>query len=93
VNGTFSVNFPVTAGNDSWLTSGKIDVMLSEAGSYPIDEPRFAQPLCTAIQIALVDLLNSFGLRPAAVVGHSSGEIAAAWVLHSGHERFRMNIG
>ncbi|KAH7041155.1 LOW QUALITY PROTEIN: uncharacterized protein B0I36DRAFT_391961 [Microdochium trichocladiopsis] len=40
---------------------------------------KFSQPLCTALQIALVDLLRSWGIQPAAVVGHSSGEIAAAF--------------
>ncbi|KAE8413499.1 hypothetical protein BDV36DRAFT_304027 [Aspergillus pseudocaelatus] len=39
----------------------------------------FSQPLCTAIQIALVDTLKSAGILPDAVVGHSSGEIAAAY--------------
>ncbi|EFE31625.1 polyketide synthase, putative [Trichophyton benhamiae CBS 112371] len=39
----------------------------------------FSQPLCTAIQIALVDTLKSVGVVPDAVVGHSSGEIAAAY--------------
>ncbi|KAE9379424.1 hypothetical protein N431DRAFT_553644 [Stipitochalara longipes BDJ] len=43
--------------------------------------PQFSQPLCTALQIALVDLLRSFGVSPAAVVGHSSGEIAAAYTI------------
>ena len=38
-----------------------------------------AQPLCTAIQIALVNQLRHYGIRPRAVVGHSSGEIAAAY--------------
>ncbi|XP_044719870.1 KR domain-containing protein [Hirsutella rhossiliensis] len=38
-----------------------------------------SQPACTAIQLALVDLLSSWGVRPRAVVGHSSGEIAAAY--------------
>lgn len=39
----------------------------------------YSQPACTAIQIALVDLLKSWGVKPVAVVGHSSGEIAAAY--------------
>jgi acyl transferase domain-containing protein len=38
-----------------------------------------SQPICTAIQLALTDLFASFGVRPAAVTGHSSGEIAAAY--------------
>jgi len=40
-----------------------------------IDSPAFSQPLCTALQIALVDLLRTWGIRPKSVVGHSSGEI------------------
>ncbi|KAL7940182.1 hypothetical protein V8C42DRAFT_363657 [Trichoderma barbatum] len=44
-----------------------------------IDKPQLAHPSCTAIQVALVDLLSSWNLRPARVVGHSSGEIAAAY--------------
>ena len=46
-----------------------------------MNEPELSQPLCTALQIALVDLLMSWQLRPAAVVGHSSGEIAAAYCI------------
>jgi acyl transferase domain-containing protein len=44
-----------------------------------VDEAEFSQPLCTALQIALVDLYASVGICPAAVVGHSSGEVAAAY--------------
>lgn len=40
-----------------------------------------SQPLCTVLQIALVELLRTFGLVPRAVVGHSSGEIAAAYTV------------
>lgn len=38
-----------------------------------------SQPLCTAVQIGLVNILSSWGVAPSAVVGHSSGEIAAAY--------------
>ncbi|KAL5325443.1 hypothetical protein ACEPPN_006568 [Leptodophora sp. 'Broadleaf-Isolate-01'] len=38
-----------------------------------------SQPICTALQIALVDTLRAAGVNFAAVVGHSSGEIAAAY--------------
>ncbi|KAF2419578.1 putative polyketide synthase [Tothia fuscella] len=44
-----------------------------------VNEAAFSQPCCTAVQIALTNLLHSWGVRPAAVVGHSSGEIAAAY--------------
>lgn len=44
-----------------------------------INEPQISQPLCTALQVALVDLLRHWGLQPKAVVGHSSGEIGAAY--------------
>jgi acyl transferase domain-containing protein len=40
-----------------------------------IDSPDFSQPLCTALQIALVELLRTWGVHPKSVVGHSSGEI------------------
>ncbi|KAL8788410.1 MAG: hypothetical protein Q9195_007289 [Heterodermia aff. obscurata] len=48
-----------------------------------IQSPQVSQVACTAIQIAMVDLLASWSVRPVAVVGHSSGEIAAAYA--SGH--------
>lgn len=41
-------------------------------------QPEFSQPLVTALQIAMVAVLRSWGIRPSRVVGHSSGEIAAA---------------
>lgn len=44
-----------------------------------VNEAEFSQPFCTALQIALVDTLKDFGISPSAVVGHSSGEIGAAY--------------
>jgi len=40
-----------------------------------IGEPELSQPLCTIVQVALVNLLKHWGIMPQAVVGHSSGEI------------------
>lgn len=44
-----------------------------------ISQPHISQPATTALQVALVDLLGYFGIVPKHVVGHSSGEIAAAY--------------
>jgi acyl transferase domain-containing protein len=44
-----------------------------------ISKPEIGQPMCTAIQIAMVDLLYTWKIRASTVVGHSSGEIAAAY--------------
>ncbi len=38
-----------------------------------------SQPLCTAVQLGIVNSLKRSGIVPDAVVGHSSGEIAAAY--------------
>lgn len=46
-----------------------------------INQPQISQPACTALQIALVELLRSFNISPTAVLGHSSGEIAAAYTV------------
>lgn len=46
-----------------------------------INSPEISQPACTAIQIGLVDAFKSWEIHPASVVGHSSGEIAAAYAV------------
>ncbi|KAI2940983.1 hypothetical protein CBS63078_564 [Aspergillus niger] len=57
--------------------------LLEELGrdknSTRINEPTIGHPASTAIQIALFELLASWGIFPTRVVGHSSGEIAAAY--------------
>lgn len=44
-----------------------------------IDDAALSQPVCSALQLALVDLLSSWNVHPIGVVGHSSGEMAAAY--------------
>ncbi|KAK6070456.1 polyketide synthase peptide synthetase [Seiridium cupressi] len=55
------------------------DEILAGADTSRIAEAALSQPLCTAIQVVLVDLLQTAGVSFSAVVGHSSGEIGAAY--------------
>jgi NADPH:quinone reductase-like Zn-dependent oxidoreductase/malonyl CoA-acyl carrier protein transacylase len=47
--------------------------------STQVNAAHISQPACTAVQLALVELFRSWKIAPTAVVGHSSGEIAAAY--------------
>ncbi|KAJ5993159.1 hybrid NRPS/PKS enzyme [Penicillium sp. IBT 35674x] len=53
--------------------------LLSDPESSRIAESEFSQPLCTAVQVALIDMLRASGVTFSRVVGHSSGEIGAAY--------------
>ena len=44
-----------------------------------VNETAFSSPLCTAIQMCVVDLLRLWGVEPSACVGHSAGEMPAAY--------------
>ncbi|KAH8596055.1 putative polyketide synthase [Bisporella sp. PMI_857] len=63
---------------DNIRSSDKVLQSLKHAPSWSI-EAEFSQPLCTALQIALVDLPATWSITPSAVVGHSSGELEAAY--------------
>ncbi|KAI9695823.1 MAG: Type I Iterative PKS [Bogoriella megaspora] len=56
--------------------------LLANATSSRVHEATISQPLCTAVQIMIVDLLRLAKVEFAAVVGHSSGEIAAAYAAN-----------
>ncbi|KAJ4859714.1 KR domain-containing protein [Trichoderma breve] len=53
--------------------------LLDKPATSKINDVTRSQPICTAIQIALVNMLRSWGIAPSAVIGHSSGEIAATY--------------
>ncbi|KAK6958415.1 hypothetical protein Daesc_001215 [Daldinia eschscholtzii] len=55
-----------------------IDVLSDTSDKSGINNPMLSQTLCTVLQIALCDLYRALHIYPSAVVGHSSGEIAAA---------------
>ncbi|KAK2596713.1 hypothetical protein QQS21_006228 [Conoideocrella luteorostrata] len=54
------------------------ELMANEATSR-MSEAEISQPATTAIQIGLVNVLKTAGIQFSAVVGHSSGEIAASY--------------
>ncbi|KAI0448663.1 polyketide synthase [Xylaria acuta] len=53
--------------------------LLRQDGDSDTNKAELAQPVTTAVQLALVALLRAQGVRPSVVMGHSSGEIAAAY--------------
>ncbi|KAJ5737005.1 lovastatin nonaketide synthase [Penicillium malachiteum] len=55
------------------------ELILAHPEDSRINDAAISQPVCTAVQIVLVDLLNAARVKFDAVVGHSSGEIGAAY--------------
>ncbi|KAI0600762.1 putative polyketide synthase [Biscogniauxia sp. FL1348] len=58
-----------------------LDELYQDELSSNVNNALYSQPLCTALQVALVDLLRSLKIVPSVVAGHSSGEIAAAYCI------------
>ncbi|WYZ35340.1 hypothetical protein EsH8_I_001616 [Colletotrichum jinshuiense] len=59
-----------------WTLSGELS---APPETSQVHLAAISQPLCTALQVAMVDLLRTTGISFSAVVGHSSGEIGAAY--------------
>jgi thioester reductase-like protein len=60
-----------------WSVRG---VLCDETGQPPLDRIEVTQTSLFAVMVALAELWRSFGVCPNAVVGHSQGEIVAAYV-------------
>ncbi|MYV51489.1 acyltransferase domain-containing protein [Streptomyces sp. SID3212] len=56
-----------------------LDVLFGGSEGGVLDRTRFAQLGIVSVQVGLVRLLESWGIRPGAVLGHSVGELSAAW--------------
>ncbi|MGK5440319.1 SDR family NAD(P)-dependent oxidoreductase [Micromonospora sp. URMC 105] len=57
-----------------------VDVLRGAPGAPTLDPVDVVQPVLWAVMVSLAQLWRSHGVEPAAVVGHSQGEIAAACV-------------
>lgn len=57
------------------------ELLKSQEDGSRLSQPAISQPICSVLQIALVDELRAWGVVPSKVVGHSSGEIAAAYSI------------
>ncbi|HRI66026.1 MAG TPA: SDR family NAD(P)-dependent oxidoreductase, partial [Polyangium sp.] len=56
-----------------------VDELCAPVGRSRLDETEVVQPTLFALQVGLVALLDSWGIAPDAVIGHSVGEVAAAY--------------
>jgi acyl transferase domain-containing protein/acyl-CoA synthetase (AMP-forming)/AMP-acid ligase II/acyl carrier protein len=61
------------------LEAPLLDVLYGSSGDL-LDQTAYAQPALFAVEYALAALWQSWGIRPAAVLGHSLGEYVAACV-------------
>ncbi|WP_433073799.1 type I polyketide synthase [Dactylosporangium sp. CA-052675] len=57
-----------------------LDVIHGVEGAPPLERVDVVQPVLFSVGVSLAALWRSYGVEPAAVVGHSQGEIAAACV-------------
>jgi acyl transferase domain-containing protein len=63
-----------------WVDWSLLDVVRGVEGAPTLDRVDVVQPALFAVMVSLADLWRSWGVEPATVVGHSQGEIAAAYV-------------
>ena len=73
----------------SWSLVEELEL---DASKSRMNQSGIAQPASTALQIALVDLLATIGITPQIVLGHSSGEMGAAYAAGAISHRAALKI-
>ncbi|WP_328973710.1 type I polyketide synthase [Streptomyces sp. NBC_00239] len=63
-----------------WIDFSVLDVVRGAEGAPSLDRVDVIQPTLFSVMVSLAALWRSWGVEPAAVVGHSQGEVAAAYV-------------
>ena len=65
---------------EPYLEQDLLDVLFAkEDDAALVNRTEYTQPALFAVEYALAQLLKSWGIAPNAVIGHSLGEITAAW--------------
>jgi acyl transferase domain-containing protein/acyl carrier protein len=67
----------IVRANFGWSLMNSFD---SEQSTSQLSDIDLIQPMLFSIQVALASLWASWGIKPDAVIGHSMGEVAAAYV-------------
>ena len=73
------INTLLSVYDDSLLDKSLIDEFNASPEDSRLAETEIAQPLLFAFQVGIMRVLESKGLIADAVIGHSVGEVAAAW--------------
>ncbi|MEV4864918.1 type I polyketide synthase [Streptomyces ossamyceticus] len=64
----------------AWVDWSPTDVLRGAPGAPELDRVDVLQPVLWAVMVSLAEVWRAHGVEPAAVVGHSQGEVAAACV-------------